>query len=138
MGCYSLLSGSMGKYIKQCGLAIIQDQESVKEPFQFVQQMLDLKKKFDRIITESFRSEKKMQKKLKDAFEEFVNVDSRCASHLASYIDELLKSGLKGASEEESEMQLERVIVIFRCALRPPPCTSHNSVLASYLAIIGP
>jgi cullin 3 len=39
--------------------------------------MLDLKKKFDKIITESFRSEKKMQKKLKDAFEEFVNIDSR-------------------------------------------------------------
>lgn len=104
----------MGRYIKQCGLAIVADQESVKMPFQFVQQMLDLKKKFDRIITESFRSEKKMQKKLKDAFEEFVNIDSRCASHLASYIDELLKSELKGASEEESEQQLERVIVIFR------------------------
>jgi spore coat polysaccharide biosynthesis predicted glycosyltransferase SpsG len=105
----------MGKYIKQCGLAIISDQESVKEPVAFVQQMLDLKKKFDRIIVESFRSEKKMQKKLKDAFEEFVNIDSRCAAHLANYIDELLKSGLKGASEEECEQQLERVIVIFRC-----------------------
>ena len=105
----------MGKYIKQCGLAIVADQEAVKEPVQFVQQMLDLKKKFDRIIAESFRNEKKMQKKLKDAFEEIVNVDSRCASHLASYLDELLKTGLKGASEEESELQLGRVIVIFRC-----------------------
>ena len=54
----------MGKYIKQCGLAIVADQEAVKEPVQFVQQMLDLKKKFDRIIAESFRNEKKMQKKL--------------------------------------------------------------------------
>jgi spore coat polysaccharide biosynthesis predicted glycosyltransferase SpsG len=107
-------TAAMGKYIKQCGLAIITDQESVKEPVAFVQQMLDLKKKFDRIIVESFRSEKKMQKKLKDAFEEFVNIDSRCAAHLANYIDELLKSGLKGASEEECEQQLERVIVIFR------------------------
>lgn len=104
----------MGKFIKQCGLAIVAGQESVKEPVAFVQQMLDLKMKFDRIITESFRSEKRMQKRLKDAFEEFMNVDSRCASHLASYIDELLKNGLRGANEEEGEMQLERVIVIFR------------------------
>lgn len=73
-----ILRISMGKYIKQCGLAIVADQENVKEPVAFVQQMLDLKKKFDKIITESFRSEKKMQKKLKDAFEEFVNIDSRC------------------------------------------------------------
>jgi cullin 3 len=91
-----ILRASMGKYIKQLGLAIVADQDNVKEPVAFVQQMLDLKQKFDRIIAEAFRSEKKMQKKLKDAFEEFVNVDSRCASHLASYIDELLKSGLRG------------------------------------------
>ena len=57
----------------------------------FVRQMLDLKSKFDKIITESFRNEKKMQKKLKDAFEEFVNLDARCASYLASYLDEQLK-----------------------------------------------
>jgi len=34
----------------------------------FVKQMLDLKAKFDRIIQESFRNEKKMQKKLKGAW----------------------------------------------------------------------
>ena len=104
----------MGRYIKKCGFAIVADQEVVKEPVQFVQQMLDLKKKYDRIIAESFRNEKKMQRKLKDAVEEIVNTDSRCASHLASYLDELLKTGLKGASEEESELQLGRVIVLFR------------------------
>ena len=35
-------------------------------------------------------------------------------AHEAFTTYELLKSGLKGASEEESELQLERVIVIFR------------------------
>ena len=95
----------------------------------FVRQMLDLKSKFDKIILESFRNEKKMQKKLKgrylfhhntilsptlslphvsfhvltntlshvltsptkDAFEEFVNLDARCASYLAAFLDEQLK-----------------------------------------------
>ena len=66
-------------------------QETVKEPMTFVRQMLDLKSKFDKIIMESFLNEKKMQKKLKDAFEEFVNLDARCASYLASYLDEQLK-----------------------------------------------
>lgn len=127
---FQIITASMGRYVKQCGLAIVADQESVKMPFQFVQQMLDLKKKFDRIISESFRSEKKMQKKLKDAFEEFVNIDSRCASHLASYIDELLKSELRGASEEESEQQLERVIVIFRYSAAHIG-TFHYAVLKS-------
>ena len=109
-----ILRDAMGKYIKQCGLAIVADQDTVKEPMTFVRQMLDLKAKFDRIIQESFRNEKKMQKKLKDAFEEFVNLDSRCASYLACYIDEQLKSGLRGVTEDDAEQQLERVIVIFR------------------------
>ena len=109
-----ILRDAMGKYIRQCGVAIVADQDTVKEPMTFVQQMLDLKAKFDRIIQESFRNEKKMQKKLKDAFEEFVNLDSRCASYLACYIDEQLKSGLRGATEDDAEQQLERVIVIFR------------------------
>ena len=30
------------------------------------------------------------------------------------YIDELLKSGLKGVSEVDADLQLEKVIVIFR------------------------
>jgi cullin 3 len=109
-----ILRDCMGKYIKQCGLAIVADQETVREPVMFVQQMLDLKTKFDRIISEAFRNEKRAQKKLKEAFEEFVNKDSKCASHLASYVDELLKSGLRGLTEEDAEAQLDRVIVIFR------------------------
>ena len=90
-------------------------------------------------LIESFRSEKKMQKKLKESFEEFINKDhrlgwlsfssklllelelnlflllliyllfERCASHLASYIDDLLKSGIHGSSEEEVEAKLEKV-----------------------------
>ena len=42
------------------------------------------------------------------------NADSRCAAYLALYVDELLKSTLKGLSEAEADAQLERVIVIFR------------------------
>lgn len=35
------------------------------------------------------------------AFEDFINTDSRCASYLATYIDDLLKSGLRGMAEDE-------------------------------------
>ena len=88
---------------------------------------------------ESFRSEKKMYKKLKESFEDFINKDhrysnhhreedsfldkycmqyftgGRCASHLASYIDDLLRTGLNGVSEEEVDAKLEKVFF-------SPPC----------------
>lgn len=104
----------MGSYVKQCGAQILSHQESAKDPVLFVQQILDLKEKFDSIVQDAFSGDKKSQKKLKDAFEEFINKDSRAASHLAAYVDEALKNRLKGASEFEAEGLLERVIVIFR------------------------
>jgi cullin 3 len=92
----------------------VSDQEKVKDPVDFVKQLLDMRDKFDTIVSDAFHGEKKMQKRLKESFEEFINADSRCASYLVMYVDELLRSGLKGASESDSDAQLEKVIVIFR------------------------
>lgn len=108
------LHEAMGNYVKVCGNEIISDQETSKDPVAFVQAMLDLKFKFDKIINECFKEEKKAMKKLKEAFEDFVNKDTRCASHLASFVDDLLKSGLKGMTEADAETRLDNVMVIFR------------------------
>lgn len=62
----------------------------------FVRKILELRDKYDKVVVVSFKSEKKTQKKLKDAFEDFINADTRCASYLVLYLDELLRSGLKG------------------------------------------
>ena len=61
-----------------------------------------------------FRGEKKVLKQLKQSFEDFLNTDTRAANCLAIYADELLKSGLRGASEEEVHTRLNMVILIFR------------------------
>jgi hypothetical protein len=86
-----LIRESMANYIKQCGFEIVAKQEIANESVNFVKQILDLKSKFDKIIKESFRGEKKSESYLKVSFEEFMNKDSKCASYLASYIDDLLK-----------------------------------------------
>jgi hypothetical protein len=44
-----------------------------------------------RIVNEAFNGEKAAQKKLQEAFEDFINTDVRCASYLALYVDDLLK-----------------------------------------------
>lgn len=56
----------------------------------------------------------RFQKKLQEAFEDFINKDIRTSSYLASYADDLLKSKAKSLPEEEIDSQLERAIVIFR------------------------
>jgi len=79
-----------------------------------VEALLALRDKFDAIVAHAFREEKRAQKRLKEAFEAFINKDARCASHLAQYVDEQLRGGFKGASEEEVEARQEKVIAIFR------------------------
>lgn len=99
---------------RQLGTDLVQDQEKVKDPVLFVKQLLTMRDDFDAIVELSFEGEKKAAKALKDAFESFINADTKCASFLVLYIDELLKSGLKGFSETEVDAQLEKVIAIFR------------------------
>jgi len=101
-------------HAKKTGLELVADQEKTKDSTVFVKKLLALRDKYDRVVTESFRGEKKTQKKLKDAFEDFINADARCASYLVLYIDELLRQGLKGVSEADAESLLDKVIVLFR------------------------
>ena len=112
--CQEQLRNAMGSFVKQAGLEIIAAQASQKDPVAFMRTMLELKDKFDTIIKEAFRSDKLAVKKLQDAFEEFVNKDHQCASHLASYLDDLLRGGIQGATEVEVEDKLEKAIVIFK------------------------
>ena len=109
-----LLRGAVCDHVKKLGLDLVSDQEKVKDPIEFVRRLLEMRDQYDVIVADAFRAEKKMQKRLKEAFEGFINADARCASFLVLYIDELLKSALKGLSESEADAQLEKVIVIFR------------------------
>ena len=86
----------------------------MRDPLSFVQRVLDLKSKYNRILKQSFRDDKKMQKRLIDAFDDFMNKDPRCSLYLALFIDDLLRNGLKGKSETETEIQLDSTILIFR------------------------
>ena len=109
-----VLRDFMGAYVKKAGLLIVSDSENLKDPVRFVQQMIDLRTKFDTIVNKSFSAEKQAIRTLKSAFEDFVNQDSRCASFLASFVDDLLKSSLKYVSESEAETHLDRFMVLFR------------------------
>ncbi len=109
-----ILRDFMGTYVKKTGLAIVSDNENQKDSVRLVQQMLDLRAKFDTFVQKCFASEKQILRTLKNAFEDFVNQDNRCASHLASYTDDMLKNSLKFVSENDAEVQLDRFMMLFR------------------------
>ena len=101
--------------VKLDGKALISDQDKGDiTPSTFIRGLLKMREKYMYIADYAFRGEKKVLKRLKESFEDFLNVDTRAASCLAMYSDELLKSGLKGASDEEVTLQVNKVILIFR------------------------
>jgi len=51
---------------------------------------------------------------MRESFEDFLNTDARAASCLSVYVDELLRVGLKGATEDQVTQELDKIIIVFR------------------------
>lgn len=97
------------------GRDILNDPEKVKDPVSFIQAILSLKRKYDQFVKESFRENKDFQLALKQAFESFLNKDTRTAQYLSLFVDDMFRKGLKGLSSDvEIDASLEQVVTVFR------------------------
>jgi cullin 3 len=109
------LRDALAERIKATGRQLTSDQISGQaDPPAFVRGVLQLRQKFEQIVEVSFRGEKKSVKRMRESFEDFLNADARAASCLAVYVDELLRVGLRGASDEQVTAELQKAIVVFR------------------------
>jgi len=105
---------SMSALVKETGTNIVKDKENLKNPKQFVQQVLDIRAKFHNIVQNAFRGDRNIARALKEALEHFINLDSRAAQYLSLYIDDMFKTKIKGVPEHEIDKKLVEVISIFR------------------------
>jgi len=109
------LRDALADRIKRDGKALTTDQEKGNsDPPAFVRGVLMMRERYDKIVNVSFRGEKKAKKRMRESFEDFLNMDARAASCLAIYVDELLRVGLRGATEEQISDELQKVIIVFR------------------------
>lgn len=109
------LREALAERIKADGRILITDQEKgASDPPAFVRGILSMRDRYDKILDVSFRGEKKAKKRMRESFEDFLNVDARAASCLSVYVDELLRVGLRGATEDQITHELQKVILIFR------------------------
>jgi len=109
------LRDALSERIRLDGRALVRDQENnVAPPSAFVKGVLDMRERFAAVVNDAMKGEKRAQKRMKEAFEDFLNADARAANCLAVYVDELLRVGLRGADERKVSRELDRVIVIFR------------------------
>jgi len=101
--------------ICESGKDILNDPEKVRDPVSFISAILTLKHKYDQFVKESFKESKEFQLTLKQAFESFLNKDTRTAQYLSLFVDDMFRKGLKGMSSDvEIDASLEQVVTVFR------------------------
>ncbi|KAJ3330483.1 Cullin-3, partial [Blyttiomyces sp. JEL0837] len=83
-------------------------------PIKWVESLLELKDKFDKVLESSFGKDKAFVNEVNDALTKVVNLNLRAPEFLSLFIDENLKKGIKGKSEAEVDSILEKTIVLFR------------------------
>lgn len=106
-----VLRDAVATHVRETGKAL---HVAGNGPVAFVKGVLEMRDRYGIVVNDAFGGEKRAQKRVADAFEDFINMDSRAAGFLVVYVDELLKTGLKGMTDADIEASFEKVIAIFR------------------------
>ncbi|MEW5303513.1 MAG: hypothetical protein WDW36_006197 [Sanguina aurantia] len=113
-GGLTLIRTIMSEHVKTAGKALVQDPERTKDPVEFVQSLLDMRDKYDKIITVAFNDDKTFKNALNQAFEHFVNLNARSPEFISLFIDDKLRKGIKGLNDSDVEGVLDKVMSLFR------------------------
>ncbi|KAG9015626.1 Cullin-3 [Tulasnella sp. 427] len=81
---------------------------------QWMQSVLELKDKTDKLLKGCFADDLSLQTTLSDAFETFINDNPKSPEYISLFIDENLRKGLKGKSDQDVDIVLEKTITVFR------------------------
>lgn len=109
-----ILSTDMAVYIKDRGNAIFNDKEVAKDPTKFIPALIKLKLHMDNLVDTCFKSHLKLSDAKAKAFTSFMGKE-HYSKQLANFCDFLMKVGLRGKNENQTEEELNNVINLFKC-----------------------
>lgn len=75
---------------------------------------MELKDKYDIFLSRSFFNDKEFLKMIGKDFEYFLNLNQKSPEYLSLFIDDKLKKGVKGMSDQDIELVLDKTMVLFR------------------------
>ncbi|KAL0358075.1 UNVERIFIED_CONTAM: Cullin-3A [Sesamum calycinum] len=110
----STIRDVMTSHIRDTGKQLVTDPEKSKNPVEFVETLLEKRDKYDKIISLAFINDKTFQNALNSSFEYFINLNPRSPEYISLFVDDKLRKGLKGVKEEEIEVILDKVMMLFR------------------------
>ncbi|KAF4694884.1 Cullin-3 [Perkinsus olseni] len=93
---------------------LVADETTVNAPVRFVEKLLALRERFERVVSQAFGGSLEFSNQMKVAFEKSLNNDPKCAHYLSLYLDELLRKRLKDMTDTEFHSNVDQVISVFR------------------------
>ncbi|KAK2182304.1 hypothetical protein NP493_360g02030 [Ridgeia piscesae] len=106
--------GCISTYLREQGRAMVTEDEGNKNAIVYIQNLLSLKDRFDYFLHESFSDDRRFKQIISSDFEFFINLNTKSPEYLSLFIDDKLKKGVKGMSEQEIENVLDKSMVLFR------------------------
>nr|CAG4634632.1 EOG090X01NX [Alona affinis] len=111
---HKTMANCVGAHLREKGKALVTDDEAGANALNFVQSLLDLKDCYDTFLVNSFENDSNFKKVISSDFEHFLNLNNKSPEYLSLFIDDKLKKGVKGMTEQEIELTLDKTMVLFR------------------------
>lgn len=80
----------------------------------WVDDVLQLKQKYDTVLIAAFQSDQGLQTAFAKSFTDFINAFERSSEFLSLFFDENMKKGIKGKTENEVDILLDKGITLLR------------------------
>ena len=80
----------------------------------WVDDVLQLKEKFDNVLSRAFQDDQGLQTAFSRSFTDFINTFDRSSEYLSLFFDENMKKGIKGKTENEVDALLDKGITLLR------------------------
>jgi len=80
----------------------------------WVDDVLQLKDKFDNLWVSCFNQDLVLQSAVTKSFSDFINLFNRSSEYVSLFIDENLKRGIKGKTDAEVDVVLDKAIILLR------------------------
>lgn len=108
-----LMSSYISRYLREQGKIIIQD-PSTPTPQQYIEDLLRLRDRANTLLASALNNQTIFRNQINSDFEYFVNSSTHSPEYLSLFIDEKLKRGTKGMSEQDVDSVFDKCIVLFR------------------------
>lgn len=80
----------------------------------WIDDVLQLKEKYDNVLAKAFQSDQGFHAAFSRSFTEFINAFERSSEYLSLFFDENLKKGIKGKTENEVDLLIDKGITLLQ------------------------